>query len=94
LHMGEAVNLKSRTPSPARKEGTISTTVPRKRMERTPSPMQKSRDPSTDKAPPTKVKPRKPVETVPKLPSVKRTSSLRAKPVTAKPLTDGAELVL
>merc|ERR1740137_430221 len=47
-HMGDQVNLKSRSPSPAPRESKRSTTVPRKLTDRSPSPRRRIRDSSTE----------------------------------------------
>ena len=83
-HMGDKIDVKSRSPSPMRKEGHQSVTVPRKPVDRSVSPGgRRARDSSADSEKKSRSvtgprTTRKPVEKDPSLPSVKRTSSMRA----------------
>jgi len=85
-YMGDPIDLKSRSPSPAAPERKRSTTVPRKITDRSPSPRRRLRESSTESegkdkskkpviCPPT----RKMMEKDPNLPTVKRSTSVRSK---------------
>jgi len=85
-YMGDPIDLKSRSPSPAAPERKRSTTVPRKITDRSPSPRRRLRESSTESEGKEKSKkliicpaPRKMKEKDPNLPTVKRTASIRSK---------------
>merc|ERR1711892_50834 len=85
-YMGDPIDLKSRSPSPAPPERKRSTTVPRKITGRSPSPRRRLRESSTDSESKEKSRkpavcppPRKMMEKDPNLPTVKRSASMRSK---------------
>jgi len=85
-YMGDPIDLKSRSPSPAPPERKRSTTVPRKITDRSPSPRRRIRESSTESESKEKSRrpavcppPRKMMEKDPNLPSVKRSASMRSK---------------
>merc|ERR1712128_337516 len=85
-YMGDPIDLKSRSPSPAPPERKRSTTVPRKITDRSPSPRRRLRESSTESESKEKSRkpavcppPRKMMEKDPNLPSVKRSASMRSK---------------
>jgi len=85
-YMGDPIDLKSRSPSPAASERKRSTTVPRKITDRSPSPRRRLRESSTESEGKDKSKkpvicppPRKMMEKDPNLPAVKRSASVRSK---------------
>ena len=89
IYMGNQIDLKSRSPSPAGKDHSGSATVARKSLERSPSPRRRIRESSTESdkstvksrkssaGPPSS---RKVVEKDPNLPIVKRSNSVKKKP--------------
>jgi len=85
-YMGDPIDLKSRSPSPAPPDRKRSTTVPRKITDRSVSPRRRLRESSTESEGKEKNKkpiicpaPRKMMEKDPNLPTVKRSSSMRSK---------------
>merc|ERR1712106_1092766 len=85
-YMGDPIDLKSRSPSPAPPERKRSTTVPRKITDRSPSPRRRLRESSTESESKEKSRkpavcppPRKMMEKDPNLPTVKRSASMRSK---------------
>ena len=85
-HMGEKLNMASRSPSPSSNKGSRpSSTVPRRPTDRSPSLRRRESSADSDAVPkpPPRTRRQKTTEKDPSLPSVKRTASMRVKTTAA-----------